>query len=201
MFSSQIGTFKKLDGANKRKVLLVLFFCFFFALTAAALFQYAKISSQQSKNNATTNTTDKTVSSVTLVMNTAGTKIHNGHPFSITTVLDSQNIGIDAADFVYTFDPAKLKISSVTPGTFFKSWPVNKIEENKIRLTGIALFENNRIIISKGKAPVSTITFTPIGSPGDETVVLLDPVNTIVASQGKNVLQTDQLKSLRLTIE
>ena len=115
------------------------------------------------------------------------TSVSKGDTFTATLNIDSQDWGVEAADLVLNFDPQYLKVTAVSPGNFFKVYPLKKIEESRVKLSGVANFVNNTFIIPKGTGTITSLTFQTLASTS-KTTISIDKQATIVASAGKNIL-------------
>ncbi len=124
--------------------------------------------------------------------------VSTGETFTVSLNLDSGKSNVEAADFVITFDNNFLAAREIKQGSFFGVLPVKNIENSRVKISGMANLVGETIIVPKGKGEVAAIVFEPLRAT-ENTVIKIDPTETIVASAGKNIL--DQTKTTDLNIE
>lgn len=124
------------------------------------------------------------MANVSLIIDTPVVK--NGDDVFAQIILDSPNQPVQAADFVLIFDPKVLSVTEIRTGTYFGKYPIKKIASGSIKLSGVALLKKT-IPPPSGKGDVATIIFKTI-APTLRTTVAFDTMQTIVASNGKNIL-------------
>lgn len=122
-----------------------------------------------------------------------------GETVSARLILDTGDQGVEAADFVLNFDARFLNIKSVVPGNFFKSYPANKSEGNTLRISAVAYFDGSSVIIPKGRGEVASLTFEAVSSAA-KTSIKVDRAKTIIAASGQNILATDKISDLTVSI-
>ena len=183
---SHIGQKQKLG------IIAILTGAFVIGIAASYLYQ---------SNKKSTTTTEVLAPSATAVvqLNVDKTQVSLSSPFTVNLTLDSAQNGVDAADFVLTYDKNKLYADKVETGEFFRTYPVNSVRKGSIKVSGVAYFENNQLVIPKGKGDVARITFTPLKKGA--TKIKIDPENTTIASAGKNILDVSQVKDLEIRIQ
>lgn len=126
------------------------------------------------------------------------TSIAAGSTFSAQIKLNSYNQGIEAADFDISFDPKYLKVATISSGAFFGAYPRQETTTNSILISAMAQVSDEKIIIPKGEGVVADIIFEAL-NPVAQTIVAVNKNNTIVASDGKNVL--DKVSDLTISIK
>lgn len=135
---------------------------------------------------------------VALSLNTSANSIVKGTNFDVDIIINSPDSGVDAADFILYFDPSIVKPLSIKPGNFFHQLPLQKIDKNFIKISAVASYLNNKIIIPKGSGVVATITFKALSS-ANSSLIYFDPDKTIIATNGQNIVGA--LSSLNITIK
>lgn len=172
-----------------RTVLLVIVF---FILGLAVSFVFQKFRSSKPaepsipKNALLSLTTDRE-------------KVASGQEFTVTLNLDSSGSEVAAADFVIRFDPEFVKVVSVTTGSFFNNYPVNITANDHVRLSGVATFDGNTLILPKGSGPVGYIKFQALQTRGS-AVISIDKVKTVVATAGQDILDRKTIKKLDVDV-
>ena len=127
------------------------------------------------------------------------TKVNSGEEMKVALVLDSGKTEVAAADFVITFDPAYLKVSSVSTGRFFTNYPINITGSDFIKISGVATFDGKSVILPKGKETVAEIIFQTQGSKG-KTAIGFNRQETIVATNGVNILDPKRIDELSVNV-
>lgn len=177
----------------------LLFFCFVFGF--AVSYGYIKLAASGKKPVVSTPKPTPTVkvypADVTLDIPSGILEFTTASSFDVNINIDSKNQAVEAADFVVSFDPQYLKPIIITPEKFFGTYPVNRIEKDYIKLSGMATLVGNTVVISKGKGTVGTISFTSLDKSG-ETIISLDKEKTVVASGGENILGKTNSLSIRI---
>lgn len=118
--------------------------------------------------------------------------------FSATINLNSHDTGVEAADFVLSYDRDYLKVATISSGNFFSLYPVKKIEDDSIQISGMANLLEDRIVVPRGEGLVGTIVFEALAAT-ESTKISFDREKTIVANGGKNIL--GGIKDLIITIK
>jgi len=126
--------------------------------------------------------------------------VKSGETFMTNIFLSSPDSGVEAADFVVKFDPNFLKATNIATGNFFREYPIKEISTDSIKVSGIATLVEDTFLIPKGEGIVATITFQTL-KPAVKTVVSFDREKTIIASDGKNVLEKKNIGDLEITIK
>lgn len=119
--------------------------------------------------------------------------------FILTINLDSQNSEVAAADFVLNYDPQFLKVKALERGGFFSNYPVKKIEKNNFKISGVAAYDGESLILPKGNNSIAIATFQALKK--GKTIINFDSKKTIVATDGQNILAKKKLPEVVLTIE
>lgn len=125
--------------------------------------------------------------------------VKSGETFTANIFLSSPDSGVEAADFVVKFDPNVLKGTNIATGNFFREYPIKETSTDSIKVSGIATLVEDTFLIPKGEGSVATITFQTL-KPAAKTVVSFDREKTIIASDGKNVLEKKNISDLQITI-
>lgn len=135
----------------------------------------------------------------TLALTTDISDIKTNSTFSATISINSPNQGIEAADFLLHFDPNYLKVATLSTGKFFSLYPIKQTGEDFVKISGIAGLVNNRFLIPKGEGVVATIIFKTLEAT-NSTKIIFDRKMTIVASEGVNILDVNNIVDLSLVI-
>ncbi len=180
--------FSRVRMKEKRSILFLLLFCFgagFIGTMSANKIAIEKKPVESTiNNNAISDSTSTTLSFVV-----PNHPVRLKEDFIVTLSLSSPSRAVDAADFILYFDPKVLKPKSITNGNFFSQYPVKKIDKNFIKISAVASFIGNKITTSKGFGTIATITFTAIAETNAPTMIYLDPEKTVIASEGKNIIE------------
>jgi len=108
-----------------------------------------------------------------------------GEEFTIEVTLDTESKSTDGADVVLRYDPEKIEALSVIAGVTYPEYPIQKIEEGKISITGLA---SSTGPFFSGKDLFASVRFKPLF--GGEEVVSIDftqdsTIESNVALHGK----------------
>ena len=126
--------------------------------------------------------------------------VNPGQEFTVTMTLDSGKTEVAAADFVLQYDPKYLKVVSVSTGKFFTNYPINTQAGNYVKISGVASFDGETLVLPRGKDTVGKIVFRALQNAG-KTTVKFDSSKTIVATNGQNILNKKKLASLTLNVQ
>ena len=126
--------------------------------------------------------------------------IKKGENVTLTLKINSPNQGVEAADFVVTFDPTYLKVATLSAGNYFKTYPVRQTEKDFVRFAGVASLSDNKLLIPKGEGTIGTILFQTIAATSS-TEVKFDREKTIIATGGKNILDMSKISNVKITIQ
>ncbi|MCJ7740405.1 cohesin domain-containing protein [Candidatus Microgenomates bacterium] len=126
--------------------------------------------------------------------------VKSGETFMTNIFLSSPDNGVEAADFVVKFDPNVLKATNIATGNFFREYPIKETYTDSVKVSGIATLVEDTFLIPKGEGIVATITFQTL-KPAVKTVVSFDREKTIIASDGKNVLEKKNISDLQITVK
>jgi hypothetical protein len=121
-----------------------------------------------------------------------------GSSFQVSVIINSGDQDVHAADIYVSYDPEILTVDSVEEGTFFGTFIRRTGEEGMINFSGTVELVDEGILIPSGKGLVATITFTPAKST-QSTDIQID-AKTVIASGGTNILDTNSLAPLTLSI-
>lgn len=127
-------------------------------------------------------------------------EIKKGENITVTIKIDSPNQGVEAADFVVTFDPTYLQVATLSAGNYFKTYPVQQTEKTSVKFSGVASLSDNTLLIPKGEGTIGTILFQTIAATSS-TEVKFDREKTIIATGGKNILDTNRISNVKVTIQ
>lgn len=187
--------FKKLPAYNKMLILLLLLLSFTIGLYLPKIFPSVfKLSFLQNFN-----ITSK--GKLAYLSLTADKKsVNKNDSFAVTLVIDSQNNNVEAADFVLTYDPGILQVTNVAPGGFFPNYPKKESGDGYVAISGSATVSGDKLLIPKGRDTVASITFKALTAK-TKAVISFDREKTVVASEGKNILDGSKLKNLIINIK
>ena len=127
-------------------------------------------------------------------------EVSPGQELTISMDLDSNENEVAAADIILRFDPQFLKVVSVATGNFFSNYPVNTTGKNYVKLSGVASFNGETLLLPKGRESVGRVVFQSTGKTG-KTTLQFDPGKTIIATAGQNILDKTKLPILTLDIK
>lgn len=76
-----------------------------------------------------------------------------GKEFTVEINLNTEKEKTDGADVILRYDPEKIEVIGIIPGVTYPDYPIQKIEEGKISITGVAastgpFFEGNDLFAS-----------------------------------------------------
>lgn len=126
--------------------------------------------------------------------------VTSGNTFTATINVNSPNQGVEAADFVVNFDPNYLKVATISSGNYFGIYPVKTTEDSVVRISGMANLVKNKFIIPIGRGTVAAIQFETL-SATNSTKITFDREKTIVASKGQNILDSNKITDLEVSIK
>ena len=183
---------KKIQNQQKLIIVLVLILFFVAGIGLSVWFKNSSFKSSTGESK----TLPKTAS---LKLTTENKRVNVNESFTVKLTLDSGDQGVEAADFIVTFDPQYLQVRSLNSGTYFKTYPVKKTELNSIKISGVAYFDGQSIIVPKGKADVASMEFTAIAKSSSSKIAI-DREKTVVASDGQNILNLNKINDLTISI-
>src|SRR3989338_3536993 len=125
--------------------------------------------------------------SASLKLSSDKTNYKMGDNVMISINLYSGTYGIGAADFIIDFDPKVLKPTLITIGNYFKVIANQSIQSNFVKISSLAEVTETDINFPSGKGLVATIQFD-ILSQSTQSAITIDKEKTIIASNGKNIL-------------
>lgn len=134
-----------------------------------------------------------------LTLESDKTKVSAGETFNVILTLNSGESEVAAADIVVHYDSQFVKVVSVSPGTFFASYPINITGDDYIKISGVASFDGQTLILPKGKDTVATITFQAISK--GRAVIKYNQSKTIVATAGENIVDENKLSKMFITVQ
>lgn len=124
-----------------------------------------------------------------------------GQTFEIAITLNTDGADVRKAEAVITFDPAKLTVTTISPGAIFSSYPQKSFSEGTIRLAG----EMAGTASFSGIGKLGTITFQG-KSAGTTTLSFsctpgeTNESNIIQAVTNGDIIDCGRLSPLSLTI-
>lgn len=196
----QIVTMGKKEA---RMIVLILVLCFVGAFILS--YGYIKYVNQKKESGVKVNPTPATTTAAipsfaSLALSADKKIVEKGTTFSAEIKIDSDSTPVEAADFVVTFDPLFLQAKEIIEGKFFGVIPVATIEKDSVKISGMASLSGDTIVIPKGKGTVATIIFNALEA-SESTAVKIDPTKTIIASGGKNILDTKKITDFTVEIK
>jgi len=188
---------KKKIKSQQKIIIASILVLFFLAGIGLSVWYKKQSASTQSGQGSAGKVLRKTAS---LVLTTKDKKVARDESFTVKLVLDSGNQGVEAADFIVSFDPQFLQVRTLTPGNYFKTYPIKKTEGNTVKISGVAYFDGQSIIVPKGKGEVAEITFTAVSTIAS-TSITIDREKTVVASDGQNILNLSRITDLKIMVK
>ena len=120
--------------------------------------------------------------------------------FTVTMTLDSKDAEVAAADIVVSYDTDSLKVVSVTTGNFFSNYPINQTSGDTVKISGVASFDGQNLILPKGKDTVGQIKFLAI-KQNNRTLIKYHKAKTVVATAGKDIYDKSQIAKLYINVQ
>ena len=108
-----------------------------------------------------------------------------GDTFLVTINFKTGDNKVDTVDAVLTFDPEVLVAEEISEGMFFAEYPIKKIEDGKVYLTGTIGAGDKQVGGAKGEGALASITFKALKT--GSVNVSLDQTS-LVAVKGEDVL-------------
>lgn len=199
-FKRYFSDFQKIGKKEKGIIFAILLTSFVVGIVGSV--NYQKLTSRKPTTNdqrpATTPSPIPLPASLSLTSDKK--EIKKGENFTVTIKIDSPNQGVEAADFVITFDPLYLKVATVSAGNYFKTYPVKLTEKTSVKLSGVASLSDNKLLIPKGEGTIGTILFAA-QTATSSTEIKFDEIKTIVAYGGKNILDMSKISNVKITIQ
>ncbi len=193
-----LSDFKKLPKKNQNLILIVLIICFVIGIASPNIIKSISKTGGNNKISSKLSPTPIPIPAE-LSLNTAKKEIKKGDSFEVEISINSLSQGVEAADFVVKFDPEILSVATVSAGNYFGAYPISQSEKGSVRLSGVATLNKATLNIPKGKGTVGTISFTA-DSATDLTKIYFDREKTIVANNGKNILDLNKITDLEISI-
>ena len=119
-------------------------------------------------------------------INPSTAAVRKGETLTLAFTLNTGKYEIDTIDTVLNFNNTFLKAKSLSPGTIFPQYPVQKIEDNKIRVSAAGQIQDGVVVGFKGEAEYVQITFEGL-EVTSSTQVSFDS-DSIAADNGINRL-------------
>lgn len=189
--------FGRLGSREKIVILSILLFSFFAGIFGATNYHTWLTKNTSLFQEKVTPTPLPSPASLSIVQ-TKTQEITKGSAFDITIRLNSYNQGVQAADFIITFDPRYLQAATVSSGSFFHLYPKKDIGENFVKISAMASFSDKKIVIPKGEGVVADVTFQALDAT-PSTKIKFDREKTVVAVDGNNIL--GDIKDLEIQIK
>lgn len=186
---------QKVGQKEKIIIICLLLFSFMFGFGGAVVIGLYPLTKNITRSSSIPT---PTLYPASVMLTTLTKTVTRGNPIDVSINLSTPDLGTEAGDFILYFDPKFLRVDHITTGDFYSQYPVNKVENNFVKISGIASYINNKITIPKGNGTIATITFVPL-APTPRTLLYFDPDKTIVASNGQNTIGA--MSSLTLTIQ
>lgn len=136
-------------------------------------------------------TTTPSVADKTAVLSLSAdsSAVSQGNEITVQVLLAPNGSAVDAVDAVLTYDTTKLEAAQVDAGSLFTTYPVQSTSGNKVQLSGFTLpASDGTVNAATSKGVVGTITFK--AKAAGQAQIAFDTENVVVASQGKDVLQS-----------
>ena len=92
-----------------------------------------------------------------------------GKEFTVEINLDTEKKMTDGADVILRYDPEKIEVIGIIPGVTYPDYPIQKIEDGKVSITGIAASTGP---FFEGKDLFASVKFKALF--GGEEVVSID---------------------------
>lgn len=193
-----LADFKKLPKKNQHLILIVLVICFVIGIASPNII---KTLSNAGNNKATSKPSPTLIPiPAELSLNSANKEVKKGEVFEVEISINSPNQGVEAADFVVKFDPDYLSVATISAGNYFGAYPITQNEKGSVRLSGVATLNNTTLNIPKGRGTVGTIFFTA-EKTALSTNIFFDKEKTIIANNGKNILDLNKITDLEISIK
>ncbi|MBI4067763.1 hypothetical protein HY407_05250 [Candidatus Gottesmanbacteria bacterium] len=193
--SSSIKSFARLHPKNKILILSLLAFTFLLGFLLPVIVSRTAFSPTSSLEQTSPSPTPIPA---TVKLHSSKSQFKVGESFSLDIILNSNNQPVEAADFVLNYDPIYLKATQIVTGNYFGQFPTKKIDKDFIKISAVAAYKGNKIIIPQGEGVVATLTFVPLKKT-TTTIISFDTAQTIVASGGQNI--TGLLSPLSISVD
>ena len=174
--------FLALPRKNKAGVGVLLFFLFVFGFFIT-VFYWRIQNESKAPQEIPLIQQEPSLASLSLVPKNQSVKA--GDAFLVTINLKTGNNRVDTVDAVLTFDPGLLSVEEISEGMFFAEYPIKKIEEGKIMLTGTIGASDKQTGGAKGEGALASITFKALKAG----IAKVDfDKNSLMVVKGKDVL-------------
>ena len=179
--------FSVLPKKNKIGAGLLLFFLFILTFFAAVTYQKTKSFRSQPVPGTETQApaSQEKANLAVLSLSPVNQRVKAGKTFTVTINLKTNNNRVDTVDAILLFDSQILSIEEVSKGIFFAEYPIKKIEDGKVILTGTIGSRDKQEGGVKGEGAMGSITFKAL-KVGKANVSFDN--NSLAVVQGKNVL-------------
>ena len=176
--------FLALPRKNKAGVGVLLFFLFVFGFFATVF--YWRIKSPGKKAPLTqTPIVQKQPLMASLGLVPESQTIKAGQTFLVTINFKTGDYKVDTVDAVLNFDPQILVVEEISLGMFLAEYPIKKIEDGKVYLTGTIGAGDKQVGGAKGEGALASVTFKALKT-GSANVSFDN--SSLAVVQGENVL-------------
>jgi len=175
--------FLALPRKNKAGVGVLLFFLFVFGFFVTVFYWRMKTPRQKVPQEAPFVEEKSSLASLSLVPKNQSLKM--GDTFLVTINLKTGDNKVDTVDAVLTFDPEILTVEEVSEGMFFAEYPIKKIEDGKVMISGTVGAQDKQVGGAKGEGALASITFKALKA---DTVNVAFDKTSLVVVKGKDVL-------------
>jgi len=182
-FSQAYQEFLALPKKNKAGVSVLLFFLFVFGFFITVFYWRMKTPRQKIPQEAPFVEEKPSLASLSLVPKNQSLKM--GDAFLVTINFKTGDNKVDTVDAVLTFDPEILTVEEISEGMFFAEYPIKKIEDGKVMLTGTIGAGDKQVGGAKGEGALASITFKALKA-GSANVSFDN--SSLAVVQGENVL-------------
>lgn len=183
---------------RKEKIIICIILAVCFGIGFIGASYLGKSNSQPLQNNNNLPLFTPSPKQAELSLYTSNLEKKVGEPFDIQLNLSSSDVGVEAADFIIHYDPTYIQINDISLGNYFQNYPIKRIASDYIKISAVASFIANKIVIPKGEGTIATIHATPLIST-NKTTIYFDQDKTVIASAGRNIL--GQTNSLTISIQ
>jgi len=105
----------------------------------------------------------------------------------VVTMVGGSGMKVDASDLVLQYSN-NLKITKITPGTAFPSYPRLIAENGVITVTGLATLDSNGMVLGTPNKTFVTLEIEKMGDLKENATLTVDKASTKAFLQGNSVL-------------
>ena len=175
--------FLSLPKQNKLGVGVLFFFVFVFGFLGTVFYVRMKGPRETAPQKIPFVEEGPSLASLSLVPKNQSLKM--GDTFLVTINFKTGDNRVDTVDAVLTFDPEVLVAEEISEGMFFAEYPIKKIEDGKVYLTGTIGAGDKQTGGAKGEGALASVTFKALKT--GSVNVSLDQAS-LVAVKGEDVL-------------